>query len=259
LRLVLALAVPRGSYPGRGIVGADPGTALRTMARRELADMHRVAEEIAPGLPVSEDVIESGAVAVLRAQAHTASLVVIGNDGLGHLADLVFSGVARGLAGHIDVPLVVVPQACDPEVRGRADGRAPVVVGDDGSSGARAALAFAAARAAERDAALVVVRAGPDARLLSEDAPTIGADRPPAVRVVIAEERADRVLADQARDAQLVVLGVGEHGWLRHRHHVRTGVVLHATCPVVVVPPGATSATTPADGTGVTVAPPPSG
>ncbi|PVZ06323.1 universal stress protein [Actinomycetospora cinnamomea] len=246
LRLVLGLVVPHGGYPGRGLVGVDVRTGLRALAQRELRDMHQAAQDIAPDVPLSEDLIESDAVAVLRAQARTASLVVVGNDGLGRLADLAVGGIARGLAGRIDVPLVVVPQGCDPGARDRAGGRAPVVVGDDGTPGSRGALVFAASRAARRGVPLVIVRAGPDARPLPEDAPELGPDRPPAVRVVIAEERADRVLAEQAREAELVVLGVGEHGWLRHRHHVRPGVVLHATCPVVVVPPGPPSATTPA-------------
>jgi hypothetical protein len=53
--------------------------------------------------------------------------------------------------------------------------------------------------------------------------------------VVIAEERADRVLADQARHAQLVVLGVGEHGV--HHHRTRPAVTRVVGCPVVIVPP----------------------
>ncbi|MDD7967908.1 universal stress protein [Actinomycetospora lemnae] len=235
LRLVLGLVVPRGGHGG--LVGIDVRTGLRSLARRELREMREAAQAVAPGIAVSEDLVESDPVGVLRAQARSASLLVVGNDGLPRLVDLALRGIGRGLVGHVDVPVAVVPRGCDPRVRDRAGGAAPVVVGDDGSPGARAALRFAAARASRRGAPLVVVRAGRDARLLSEDVPALGPDRPPSVRVVLAEERADRVLADQARGAELVVLGIGEHGW-RHPHHpTRPGLVLHASCPVIVVPP----------------------
>jgi nucleotide-binding universal stress UspA family protein len=112
-----------------------------------------------------------------------------------------------------------------------------VVVGDDGTEGARGALRFAADRAAARGVPLVIVRAGPDARLLPEEAPGVGPGRPPAVHVVLAEDRADRVLADLAREAELVVLGIGQDGPAHRSRRTRTDLVRRVTCPVVVVPP----------------------
>ncbi|HSK60409.1 MAG TPA: universal stress protein [Actinomycetospora sp.] len=237
LRLVLGLVIPRGSYPGRSLIGVDPVEGLRALARRELRDASRIAHEVAPGVPVSEDVVESDPVGVLRAQARTASTVVVGSDGFGRLGDLVLGGIARGLAGRVDVPVVIVPRDCDPQARERRGGFAPVVVGDDGTPGSLAALRFAAARAAARHAPLVIVRATTAARRLSEDVPELGSTRPATVRVVLAEARADRVLADQARDAELVVLGVGRHGWAHHHPRTRPDLVLRARCPVVIVPP----------------------
>jgi nucleotide-binding universal stress UspA family protein len=240
LRLVQGLVVPRGGYPGRSFVGVDAEQGLFLLARQELREMRLVARRVAPDLPIVEDLVESDPVAVLRAQARVASLLVLGSDGFGRLGELALGRTTRGLAGEVAVPVVLVPHHCDARARERAEGHAPVVVGDDGSEGCRGALRFAALRAASRGVPLVVVRAGKDVRLLGEDVPELGSARPAGVRVVLAEERADRVLADQARDAELVVVGVGEHGRLRHRHpQTRPGLVRRATCPVAIVPPGA--------------------
>jgi nucleotide-binding universal stress UspA family protein len=212
---------------------------LFSLARQELRDMRLLARDVAPDLPIVEDLVESDPVAVLRAQARVASLIVLSNDGFGRLGELALGSTTRGLAGQVAVPVVLVPHHCDAQARARAEGHAPVVVGDDGSEGCRGALRFAALRAASRGAPLVVVRAGKDVRLLGEDVPELGPAPPAGVRVVLADERADRVLTDQARDAELVVLGVGEHGRLRHRRpRTRPGLVRRATCPVAIVPPG---------------------
>jgi nucleotide-binding universal stress UspA family protein len=237
LRLVHGVIVPRGSYPGRSIVGADLRKALFALGHTEVQAMREEALRTVPDLPVTEDVVECHPVTLLREQYRTASLIVLGNDGFGALGERLVRGIARGLVGHVDVPVVVVPQDREEEPQEAPGGRAAVVVGDDGTAGSRGALRFAAHRAASRRAPLVIVRTGPDARLLPEEAPDLGADRPPSVHVVVAEERADRVLADQARDAQLVVLGVGEHGVLHHRHRTRPALTRTIGCPVVIVPP----------------------
>ncbi|MDD7939138.1 universal stress protein [Actinomycetospora lutea] len=235
LRLVHALTIPVGSYPGRAVVGVDVRQGLVGLARGELAAMAAVARKTAPGLAVEEAVVEGDVIGVLRAQAPAASVLVVGTDGFGLIGELTLGGVARGLVGHVDVPVAVVPStstATSTATRGDV-----VVVGDDGTAGCRGALRFAAQRAAARGAPLVVVRAGPDARLLSDVLPDVGPARPATLQVVLAEDRADRVLADQARDAGLVVLGVGEHGWRHPRHSTRRGLAAHARCPVIVVPP----------------------
>ncbi|GAA4783173.1 universal stress protein [Actinomycetospora chlora] len=239
LRLVHASAVPVGGHPG--LSGIDPGRALRTLARRELDDARRMVHATAPDLVVDEHVVPGDPAGVLRVQAATASTVVIGDDGFGSLAEVLIRGVARDLVGHIAVPLVVVPpddrEPGDGGEGGDADRAAgAVVVGDDLTAGARGALDFAARRAARHGAPLVVVRAAADARTVPEEPPEL-AVRPPSVRVVIAEERADRVLADQARGAELLVLGVAEHGLLHHHHRTRPALARHAGCPVAIVPP----------------------
>ncbi|PVZ06818.1 universal stress protein [Actinomycetospora cinnamomea] len=236
LRLVHGLVAPRRGHPGCPPTGVDPRQGLLGRARQELRALRDEAHGVVPGLVVDQQVIEREPVQLLRTQGRTASLLVIGSHGFGPLGERVLGGVARGLAGHVDVPLVVVAPAC--AQRTPADARGAVVVGDDGTAGARGALHFAAHRAAARRVPLVVVRAGREARLLPDEVPGVGPGHPPAVHVVIAEDRADRVLAEQSRDAELVVLGVEEDGPLHGRRPLRPDLVRRVSCPVVVVPPG---------------------
>ena len=242
LRLVHGLVVPRGNYPGQSVVGADPRHGLLALARRELHEMREEARRTVADLMVDEEILERDPVALLRAHARTASLIVLGSDGFGQLGEHLLARITRGLVGHVDVPVVVVPPDCDATT---GDGRAAIVVGDDGTAGSQGAVRLAARRAASRRAPLVIVRAGPGGSLVPDES-VLGSDRPPAVRVVVTEERVERVLTDQAHDAQLVVLGVGEHGLLHHRHRTRPAVTRRVGCPVMIVPPGSSSDPVPA-------------
>lgn len=235
LHLVHALVLPAGGAAGEVFAGLTVARRLRAVAERELADMTRLAHETAPDLAVDSVVYEGSAIGVLRGVARTAELLVLGSDGLGPVADLVLGGIARGVCGHVATPVVIVPDSSDPQVRARAAGRAPVVVGDDGTPGSARALCFAVARARDRGAPLVVVRAG-DPETVPHERLVAGADGP-ALEIVVARERADRALAERAAEAELVVLGIGEHGWWHPRPHIRPRVVVHSTSPVAVVPP----------------------
>lgn len=204
LRLVHAVVPPVGHHPGWAL-NAAPG--LRRHAQEALDDAAVTAREVAPDLEITTAVVEGGPAPVLRAEATEAALLVVGSDGLGHFGDLLLGGVVRGLVGHVDTPVVVVPRGYDPSAP-RGD-HAPVLVGDDGTAGCEGAWRFAADRAQRRGAPLVAVR-------------------------VVADGHADRALVDRARGAEVVVLGVDDT-WFRH--HMTPGVVRHAACPVVVVPP----------------------
>lgn len=243
LHLVHALEVPGGGVPGEVFAGISIERGLRALAERDLADATRLAHDSAAALEVDTAVVAGPVVGVLRVRARRATMLVLGSDGLGPVTDLVLGGIARGVCGHVPVPVVVVPERCDTEVRSREDGRAPVVVGDDGTPGSSRALRFAVDRAAARDAPLVVVRAGDPPGVPGESL-VAGVDGRP-VEIVVARERADRVLADRSADAEMVVIGVGDHGWWHHRPRTRPRLVLHATCPVAVVPPAPVPETVP--------------
>ena len=236
LRLVHGLVVPRGGYPGRSVVGVDAERGLFSLARQELRDMRLVARDVAPDLPIVEDLVESDPVAVLRAQARVASLLVLGSDGFGRLGELALGGTARGLAGRVAVPVVLVPHHCDAR-RGEGGGHAPVAVGDDGTEGCRGALRFAALRAASRGAPLVVVRAGKDVRLLDEDVPDLGSASGRSPRRPRRGARGPGAGRPGPRRGARGPRGGGARR--RHRRpRTRFGLVRRATCPVAIVPPG---------------------
>ncbi|MDD7939586.1 universal stress protein [Actinomycetospora lutea] len=204
VRLVHALVLPVGHHPGWGLVVAP---ALRGRAHDALLAAAAIAREVAPDTPIETRVVRGGPVPVLRRQARDADLVVVGSDGLGRVGDRLLGGVVRGLAGHIDVPLAVVPVDYDPFAP-HGD-HAPVVVGDDGTPGCTGAWRYAADHAQRRGAAMVAVR-------------------------VAGGDHVDRALVDRARGAEILVLGVDD-AWFHHR--ATPGVVRHAACPVVIVPP----------------------
>src|SRR5690606_3692092 len=165
---------------------------------------------------------------------------------------LLLGSVAVGLGGHARCPLVVVRAVQDSEPT------APVVVGVDGSPLSDPALAFAFEAAAVRGVALEAVHAWRElvgdldmATLLDWDAIETEerallaerlagwAEKYPdvPVRRVVTRERPARVLVEQSRGAQLVVVGSRGRGGF-------TGLVLgsvshavlhHAHCPVAVV------------------------
>ncbi|GAA4731365.1 universal stress protein [Actinomycetospora chibensis] len=226
LRLVHALIPPVGRRPG-WTAAADP-RRRRRVAPDELDAAAATAREVVPELEVETAVIGGGAAQVLREEAAHAALVVVGSDGLGRVGDLLLGGVVRGLAGHVDVPLVVVPVGYDPSAP-RGD-HAPVLVGDDGTPGCEGAWRFAADRAQRRGAPLVAVR--------------------------VASDHVDRALLDRARGAEVLVLGVAD-AWFHH-HHTTPGVVRSSACPVVVVPPLPVHRD-PAEGPPVTTASPSAG
>lgn len=204
LRLVHALVLPVGHHLGWALAAA-PG--LRRRAHGVLAEAAATAREVAPDLEIETAVVEGGPAPVLRAQAAHAAMVVVGSDSLGRVGDLLLGGVVRGLLGHVDAPVAVVPAGYDPTTT--AKDHPPVLVGDDGTPGCTGAWRFAADRAHRRGVPLVAVR-------------------------VAAREQVDQALVDRARGADVLVLGVAD-SWFHHR--AASGVVRHAACPVVVVPP----------------------
>jgi nucleotide-binding universal stress UspA family protein len=148
----------------------------------------------------------------------------------------------------------------------RSDGRPTVVVGVDGSDSARAALGYALDDAARRDARVrvVCVFEEPDywavAYGMSPVTPvrevTVGLEK--AAQQVVEDVRADhpgratvpvdvaaligsasKVLLEQARDADLLVLGHRGRGGFASAMLGSVGLqcALHGSCPVTVVRP----------------------
>jgi nucleotide-binding universal stress UspA family protein len=126
-----------------------------------------------------------------------------------------------------------------------------IVVGVDGSDAAQAALHWAAGEARLRRAALVAVHAWSnpvspyerddgaqeDAQKVLDDAIDGFAPEGVELRRVLAKGRPAVVLVDEAKGADLLVVGTRGHGPVgAAMGSVSTRCLRHAVCPVVVVP-----------------------
>lgn len=210
------------------------------------------ARERAPGVPVTTGLLAGSVVEELRNEAARADELVLGSRGMGGFAGMLLGSVSRGLAGHVDRPVVIVRRPVQ-TVYGE------VVVGIDGSEQSDAALAYAFEQARLRAARLNAVHvwqvpaAAPygvaypglldDVRSAAVDearrqlAPW--RDKYAGVEVVetIVSGHPTPVLAEASRTADLVVVGSHGRGVIGSviLGSVSHGVLHRAHSPVAVV------------------------
>lgn len=178
------------------------------------------------------------AVPVLLAAGAGAGLLVVGSRGHGLVLGSLTGSVSQHVARHATCPVVVVRPPAQPDAQ-------QIVVGVDGSDGARAALRFACARAVDTGEPVVVVHAyrasGGTAqaeRLLAEVAGAALADCPGIDLTTMAVAApADRVLSDLGAGSSLVVVGSrGRDAFTELLlGSVAQEVLRRAGCPVAVV------------------------
>jgi nucleotide-binding universal stress UspA family protein len=253
LRLVSAFGWRSSGHIGDPGLGAGYRTVMLESTRAEVAEAAAAAAEAAPGVEITDEVVDGFPIPVLTAESQRAELVVVGDRGLGGFTGLLIGSVAVALAAHAACPVVVV--------RGELPSpRGPVVVGVDGSPTSEAALAFAFEAAAVRQVPLVAVHAWMDyvadaavwqlvdweaveadeCRLLADQLAGWAEKYPHVeVRRTVVKDRPAHALLGQCTGAQLVVVGSRGRGGF-------TGLVLgsvshavlhHAPCPVAVVRP----------------------
>jgi nucleotide-binding universal stress UspA family protein len=127
---------------------SDPGPRIRTL--QMLTEAANKVHQAHPDLKVTRRIIDGHAGKVLSAASREAALLVVGHRGAGGFTGLLAGSVAFHVTRHAQCPVMVA--------RGtRTAPTAPVVVGVDGSDGARHAVRFAFATAAGRGASVVVV------------------------------------------------------------------------------------------------------
>ncbi|QSB16887.1 universal stress protein [Natronosporangium hydrolyticum] len=262
LRVVHAFEWPLlGVYlgPSPELPADEAGAAgLRADANRVLAEAlahaHSVSGTLGGGTPQIEGEVVTGEVSpVLLREAAGAALLVVGDRGLGGFGGLLLGSVAIQVAAHAPAPVLVA--------RGQLRRQGPVVVGVDGSAVSQAAVGFAFAEAAARDAELLAVAAW-TGRVSTEqaeqlpliyDADDIEAAQVTAlhqalapardqwpqvpVRELVRRGRPARVLLAAAEPAQLVVVGARGRGGFTGLllGSVSQAMLHHAGCPVAVV------------------------
>ncbi|MEV7803240.1 universal stress protein [Microbispora sp. NPDC088329] len=213
------------------------------------------AREIAPGVEVTTELSEGTVVEALRAGSADAGALVVGSRGMGGFSGLILGSVGLGLAGHAEVPVVVVRKPHRDEYH-------EVVVGFDGSPHSEAALEFAFEEARARRGRVHAVYAWEMPVLSSPFAVGYGAaldeiydsesraarlrlapwrDKHPDVPLVETAVCGHPVpaLADASLVADLVVVGSRGLGNVRGAllGSVSHAVLHRAHCPVAVVRP----------------------
>jgi nucleotide-binding universal stress UspA family protein len=224
--------------------------ALRTVGERALDEAIAFVESRRPAVEVSATLADGEPAWVLREEAQSASMVVVGSWHLGTRRELFGSGsVALPLTAHAPCPVVVVPE---PEHVTQQP--AYYVVGVDGSPHSRAAVDLAFEEAALRGAALRALYAwhppllgalDEDAamrecrRVLSETVAGRTATHPEVeLHHEVVRGHPVRVLTEASEHALGLVVGTRGHGGFTGMllGSVSQGVLHHAHCPVVIVP-----------------------
>jgi len=236
-----------------GLGAAGPVADVRSEAE---ASMRRLAAEAYDwgrlGIEVTGVVLDGPVARALCHRSSAASMIVVGDRGVGGFTGLRLGSVSLEVAAHAGCPVVVV--------RGElhVPDRRPVVVGVDDAPEARLAVQFAFEEAAIRGVGLVAVRAcsarewrpddetdgGPGqppvaAQRLVAEAVTCWHDRYPSVDVTsrLMPVTATHALTLASHGAQLVVVGSRGSGGLAGLPlgAVSQQVLQHALCSVMVV------------------------
>ncbi|TDL09943.1 universal stress protein [Mycolicibacterium obuense] len=220
--------------------------------RRSQETLHSLGET---ELDVRIEVRHDGIVTELSNASREADMMVVGSRGLGPVGGVALGSVSRTMLHHAECPVVVVKEGA---VRG-TDRKLPVLLGIDGSPASEAATAFAFEEASRRGVDLIALHAWSDVAVFpivgmswhqrEDEGHEILGERLagwqesyPDVRVVrrIVCDKAARWLIDEAKQAQLVVVGSRGRGGIPAMllGSVSAAVAECATTPVVVVRDG---------------------
>ncbi|TGD87437.1 universal stress protein [Mycolicibacterium sp. CH28] len=199
-----------------------------TQARQVLAEARELVAQVgtetgAPARIADADIYHATPVPTLVDLSKGAELIVVGSRGMGAFRRGLLGSISTGLIHHAHCPVAVIHDGPVPA------SHLPVVVGIDGSPLSSEATDLAFAEASRRGVDLVAVHAWSDdslfavpgvdwsavaageAELLAERLAGMAEDYPDVTvhRVVVRDQPA-RYLAEQAQNAQLLV--VGSHG-----------------------------------------------
>ncbi|WP_331767962.1 universal stress protein [Embleya sp. NBC_00896] len=219
------------------------GDKFRDAGRRTLDRAHALALGRHPGLEVVDVLVDGDPVAVLRAEAVEAAMVVVGSRHLSAATELMTTGgIAVPLAAHAGCPVAVVRRPDHEEELTRT-----VVVGVDGAARSEPAIALAFDEASRRDAVVEAVlvthatrHADEQGRVRLAESLAGWKEKYPdvVIRPQVAHGHPVRVLADRSAAALCLVVGSRGLGGFRGMllGSVGHGLIHRASCPVIVVP-----------------------
>ena len=135
-----------GMIPAFDLLRTELADSASEVLSRELAEV----ADAAAGVEVEQHLAQGDAAGVLVEAAAGADLLVVGSRGRGGVTGTVLGSVSRACLQHAPCPVAVVHDAGPTE-------RSRIVLGVDGSPGARAALEWAYAEAELRDVGVFAV------------------------------------------------------------------------------------------------------
>lgn len=255
LTLLVALhpATPTWLDPDADTPSQAREQSLRNRGHEVLAQAHADVSRLHPDLEVKESFRLADPREALIEASISADLMVVGSRGRGHLRSLLLGSTSVAVVRHARCPVVVHrPTPSSPARRG-------VALGADASEDSLAVLEFAYREADLHGVPLTVVHSvGYDETLavhdvegtatedqelgLAESMAGKGAKYPDVeAHTILTQRMPEQCLLDLADQVDLLVVGV--HHQSRAAQFmfgsVSVWLVEHATCPVAVVPIGA--------------------
>jgi len=256
VELVTAWQAPvTGAYPMSAPVAVPfDDSALHDAAAHDVTEVAKTLSDRVD-LPIDATVGHGGPAEVLLEASESAALLVIGSRGRGGFTRLLLGSTSTQCATHASTPTVVVPGDAEPKRAER------ILVGCDGSPNSMMALRWAIQFAAPGGTVVVAwvwdatpLAVGADA-FFFPDASDLAAERFHHLVDTVADlatagdvtlEREfirgtpRSVLAGQAEDADLVVVGARGHGAVGAAllGSVSTWLLHHVHRPIAVLPIG---------------------
>jgi nucleotide-binding universal stress UspA family protein len=246
------LPVDFNFYGFQSYAGAAPLDWFTEQSRAVLESAEAHVHDIAPDVTCTLTSDFGPPATLLAAAARDADAVVVGRRGLGAASSAILGSVSNRITAEAACPVIVVGEDELPT-------SGPIVVGVDGSEFGAAALRYAVEEAALRHTSVRAVTAheGPPLALASDpelmarmhaavssEAAEVAAaalaeltSGPVDVEQLTVEGRPGRAILDNARDAQLIVVGSHGKGFFRRvlLGSVSREVLQDADRPVAVI------------------------
>jgi nucleotide-binding universal stress UspA family protein len=226
--------------------GPTPSEVLRVQeeqAQRLIDDAAKTANDTAGGLHIHTKSIHAAPVPALLELSKDAQIIVVGRRGRSALSGVLLGSVSTAMLHRASCPVAVIHDESPAEA---AATNAPVVVGIDGSPASELATAIAFDEASWRGVEVVALHAScdsdpfgihelewgiaqPKAHEVLAERLAGWQERYPDVRVrrMVVFDRPAHHLIEQAKTAQLVVVGTRSHGEF-------TGLLLGSVSSAVV-------------------------
>jgi nucleotide-binding universal stress UspA family protein len=244
--------------PGSSLVewtGPTPSEVMRAQeeqAQRLIDDAGKTANDTGGGLRIQIKAIAAAPVPALLELSNDAQIVVVGRRGRSSLAGVLLGSVSIAMIHRARCPVAVIHDESPAEA---ASTDAPVLVGHDGSPASELATAIAFDEASWRGVELVALHAAydsdpfgihelewgyvePKAHAALAERLAGWQERYPDVRVrrVVVFDRPAHHLVEQAKTAQLLVVGTRGHGEFTELllGSVSAAVVQATRTPVIV-------------------------